>query len=373
MAGFTVAEQEFCLQRHEFLAVAKRRYGNAPGGLNEFFSRPAYPLEPVRVGNLAALTAKERSCVAAAYHDGYGVVHVLPECFEYSQGGDHRGHPLLNLAEQLTVDVSIGHAVAHPMENQPEASARSSLPDGTLKLYNLAISPGAGGYREQAQTNEMFDAHNDGLGYAGLIKTSIITLDQPPFWGGYTFFQNLVRLSIAIAADDPDAFETLFLPDAITALRPGGKRAIRVCSPVLFLGRDGEAQVFFRVSSGGYQITWREHPALERARRILHRACMPFSADSRFVNLMQPGETVIIDNRHIVHGRTPFIEGPNGTRRIISRKWFVSNEEDVAYRHVPGIEVDPRYAHIFPGMFTGNAIRGEWKFQASVNRNVRVR
>jgi hypothetical protein len=369
IAGLSIAEEEFCLQRHEFLAVAKHRYSDAPGGIDNFFSSPACPLEPMRVGNLAGLTLEERAGVAAAYSNGYGVAHVLPEGFEYCHD-DRRRHPLLGFAAQLAANASIGHPVDHPMEGHPEA--RFGPPDGTLKLYNLTISSGAGKYREQAQTNDMFDAHNDGLGYAGLIKTSIITLDRPPLWGGYTFFQNLVRLSIAIAADDPDAFQALFLPDAITALRPGGKRAIRVSSPVFFLGRNGETQVFFRISSGDYKITWRRHPALERARRILHRACLPFSAGSRFVHFMQPGETVIIDNRHVVHGRTPFIDGPNEMRRVISRKWFVSSREDAVYRHVPGIEVDSRYAHIFPEMFTGNAIRGEWQFQVSEGRNVRI-
>lgn len=370
IACISIAEEKFCLQRHDFLAAAKRQYNDAPGSIDGFFARPACPLEPVRVGNLAAPTLEERARVEAAYSNGYGVVHVLPERFEYCQGDDRRHHPLLDFAAQLAVNVSIGHPVDHPMEGYPKA--RSGPQDGTLKLYNRPTSPGVNKYREQAQTNEMFDAHNDGLGYAGLIKTSIITLDRPPLWGGYTFFQNLVRLSIAIAADDPDAFQALFLPDAITALRPGGKRAIQVSSPVFFLGRDGEPQVFFRISSGDYRITWRKHPALERAQRILHRACAPFSADSRFVHFMQPGETVVIDNRHIVHGRTPFIDGPSYTGRVISRKWFVSSREDAVYRHVPGIEVDPRYAHIFPEMFTGNAVRGEWQFQVSKGRNVRV-
>jgi hypothetical protein len=258
------------------------------------------------------------------------------------------------------------------MEGHTEAQARFGPPDGTLKLYNLPIPASRDKYREQAETTELFAAHNDGLGYAGLIRSSIIALDQPPLWGGYTYFQNLVRFAPVLSEGDPDAFEALFLPDAITALRPRGKGAIRVTAPIFFLGLNGEPQIFFRVASGEYVITWRDHPALLRARIILERLCSPFAADSRFVHLMHPGELVLIDNRHVAHGRTRFIDPEDKPGRVLARKWFVPTPPDAHYRHVPGIAVYPEYARLFPEQFSGAAITGEWHFDTAVSRNIRI-
>jgi hypothetical protein len=255
------------------------------------------------------------------------------------------------------------------MEGHAEAIARFGPPDGTLKLYNLPIPPGQERYKEQAETNEPFAAHNDGLGYAGLIKSSILVLDRPPMSGGYTYFQNLVRLAPALANDDPEAFSALFLPDAITALRPRGKGAIEVKAPVFFLGRDASPQVFFRISSGEYEIGWRAYGPLARARDVLHRFCGPFGPDTRFVHFMRSGDSVIIDNRQVVHGRTSFIDPPE-QGRVLARKWFVPRAEDATYRHVPGIEVNEDYARLFPLQFTGPAIEGEWHFDSSQGRNV---
>ena len=109
------------------------------------------------------------------------------------------------------------------MERHPEAISRFGKPDGTLKIYDLPIPPGVDKYREQAETSEIFAAHNDGLGYGGAITVSMISLDSPPAWGGYTCFQQFIRLSLALANDDPRAFAALFQPDAIVALRPGAR------------------------------------------------------------------------------------------------------------------------------------------------------
>ncbi|MDC3911927.1 hypothetical protein KQE47_26725, partial [Raoultella planticola] len=65
----------------------------------------------------------------------------------------------------------------------------------------------------------MFDAHNDGLGYAGAVEAFILHADAPPLWGGYTYFSNMIALSLLLARLDAEAFDSLFLPDAITALR----------------------------------------------------------------------------------------------------------------------------------------------------------
>ena len=282
-------------------------------------------------------------------------------------------HFLLTIAKQLAGELPLAFPVDHPMERHPEAVKRFGAPDGTLKLYNLPIPEGVDKYREQAETKELFAAHNDGLGYGGAIVASVIALDAPPAWGGYTCFQQFVRVALAIENDDPEAFEALFLPDAIVALRPRGKGAIRVTSPVFYLNDMAEPQTFFRVASGEYRITWKRGvAALDRARELLVRFAQPFAPSSSFVHMMHMGEGVIIRNTQVVHSRTPFEDDTYATRRVIARKWYVGTPHDARYKHVPGMNVHPRYAALFPEYFGPHLLFGEWHYDAERDSNVRI-
>lgn len=363
------AEDQFVEQRFEFLDRSRQMYPDAPHALEDLMTRPPRPLEAILTAEITSLSDDDADLVHNALRTGFGVASIVPWS---PPARRETRHPLLALADSLTQRAAIGVPVDHPMEGHPEAVARFGPPDGTLKIYDLPVPPDGIRYREQAETNEMFDAHNDGLGYAGLVRTAILMLDNPALHGGYTFFQNLVRAAPAIAASDPEGFRALFLPNAISAVRPRGKGAIKVESPVLFLGRYGEPQTFFRMTTGEYRIEWRPDPALERARGILERICAPFGPDSRFVHLTGIGDTVVIANQQVVHGRTAFIDPPGHTGRVLARKWFVAREEDATYRHVPGMAVDARWAMLFPERFTGEPIEGEWHFDAAQGRNVRV-
>lgn len=364
------AEERFLEQRFEFLAKSQELYPDAPSSLDDLLARPTQPLSPIIVNDLSTITSSEAQRIGSQFEARYGVAFVAPLTFQSPASGER--HALLALTSRLSAIAPIGVVVDHPMENHPEAVSRFGPPDGTLKIYNLPVKSGGEHYREQAETNEMFHAHNDGLGYAGLIRTAVLVLDRPPLSGGYTFFQNLVRVAPALANSDPDAFRALFLPDAICALRPRGKGAIKVQSPVFFLGRDASPQVFFRVSTGEYQISWRKDQSLDRARAVLERLCAPFGPDSRFVHLMRPGDTVIIRNQQVAHGRTPFIDPPSGLGRVLARKWFVPTKDDASYRHVPGMIIDARWAMLFPERFTGQAIEGDWHYDAGIDMNVRI-
>lgn len=366
----TEAEEQFVAQRFEFLDRSQRMYADAPVSLDDLMTRPPQPLQPVMVTDVGALTEVEARHVQSAFKTGYGVVSAVPWSVRVPARGAR--HPLLAFADRLAERSLIGVPVDHPMEGHAEAIARFGPADGTLKIYNLPVKAGGPRYREQAETNEMFHAHNDGLGYAGLVRTAILMLDRPPLSGGYTFFQNIVRAAPALAASDPEAFRALFLPDTIKAIRPRGKGAIRVESPVLFLGREGVPQTFFRVSTGEYHIEWRDDPAVSRARTVLERLCVPFGPDSRFVHMARIGETVVIANQQVAHGRTPFVDPPDSVGRVLARKWFVLTEGDAVYRHVPGMIIDERWATLFPERFTGAAVEGEWHFDADRGLNVRV-
>jgi len=366
----TPAEAEFIEQRDEFLEVARARYPSAPSTIADLLATPPQPCQPIVVESLDALSMQDAEAVAMALTTGYGVAHLVPTAFTRTPPGSP--HHMLSLAHRLADVLPIGYPVDHPMESHPEAAARFGPTDGTLKIYNLPVPAGGPRYREQAETNEMFDAHNDGLGYAGLIATVMFTLDSPPLAGGFTFFQNLVRASLALAESDQAAFDSLFLPDAIVAIRPRGKGAIKVTSPVLFVGRGGYPQTFFRVSTGEYRIEWRNFEPLNRARAVLERLAQPFGPHSRFVHLMRPGETIILDNMHVIHGRTPFVDPHDTIGRVLARKWFVRDQSDTAYKHVPSVHVHERWARLFPEQFASEQLSGEWHYDASLDLNVPV-
>jgi len=259
------------------------------------------------------------------------------------------------------------------MEGHREAISRFGPADGTLKIYDLDTKDARFGYREQAETSEMFSAHNDGLGYAGAVEAVAFYMDSSPLWGGYTYFQNLIRLAIDLMRIDEEAFRALFLPNAITAIRPTGKGAIKVTSPALFLNPFRRPQCFYRVSTGEYQITWRDDsPALYRARRFLDGHTHPFAPGSAFVNFTAPGHCCFVRNEAVVHGRTPFLDlATLGRRRVLARKWFMRDPKDAVYKHVPGMEICEEYAVLYPEFFGADRLVGEWNYDPLSDQNIR--
>jgi hypothetical protein len=367
--GDSERREQFIAQKNEYLELAREEFpDHADRVLEDVFEQPPTPLEPVPIEDPGAITSAERDLLLAGFLGAQGVAHFavtgpLPT------GGDR--HFSLDLAAALSSVMPTAFPVDHPMEGHPEAVARFGKPDGTLKIYDLPIPPGIDKYREQAETNELFAAHNDGLGYGGAIAISMLTADSPPAWGGYTCFQQLVRVSLALANSDPNAFAALFQPDAIVALRPRGKGAIRVTSPVLYVNDRDEPQVFFRIASGEYRIAWKAgDPDLARAREHLIRLGTPFAPDSSFVHLMRQGEGVLMRNRQVVHSRTPFTDGVDGSRRVLARKWFVSEGGEARYKHVPGMNLAARYARLFPEYFRDELLEGDWHFDSELNENV---
>ncbi len=252
----TRAELEFIEQRNLFVPAALRGLGwNTLDDVSDFTRELTTPLRPTLIQDYRALSTDEVESIRSSFYGLPSVAHYVvmnPD----TQGS--ASHPLLEIARQLSDVLPLKYPVEHPMEKHPEALARFGAPDGTLKIYDLEARDGTTGYREQAETSEMFDAHNDGLGYAGAVEAFILHADSAPLWGGYTYFSNLIALSLVLARLDREAFASLFLPDAITALRPRGKGAIRVSSPVLFMNEHGRPQNFFRVQTGEYRITWRQ-------------------------------------------------------------------------------------------------------------------
>lgn len=192
-------------------------------------------------------------------------------------------------------------------------------------------------------------------------------------WGGYTYVQNFVHLSLLLARDDDEAFTSLFLPDAINALRPRGKGAISVTTPILFVNQWDQPQAFFRVDSGEYRMSFRDQcPALARATTFLTEHAAPFAPGSHFVGLMEKGQGCIVRNWACIHGRTPFIDDMSaGRRRVLARKWFMAEESQAKYKHVPGMHIKRLYADIFPSKFGEDRLEGDWNWRPELSDNVK--
>jgi hypothetical protein len=371
MSNDSERESAFQCQKDDFVRRALELLGyESLNDVPDVTVRKPIALLPVPINDYRHISEQEAHEIARSFFGHPGVAHFLvlnpdePSTFS---------HPVLAIANQLSSKLPLKYPVDHPMEGHPEAVKRFGAPDGTLKIYDLDTKDGSNGYREQAETAEMFDAHNDGLGYAGAVEAFMLYADSAPLAGGYTYFQNVVLLSLYLARRDPEAFDSLFLPNAITALRPRGKGAIRVSTPVLFVNEQGNPQVFLRLPTGEYQISWRTgHEALDRAAKFLNSYAEPFAYGSSFIHLDRKGAGCISRNHWVVHGRTPFIDGKEaGQRRVLARKWFMCAAEHAQYKHVPGMHIHPDFASIFPERFGQDFLFGDWHYDPEKNENVR--
>lgn len=370
--GLTASEALFIEQNESFVAKALSRLGHSQlSQLPDVRQRAPLAIHPTMIRDFRSLSNGEKQSLASDYWGPEAVAHfILEEC---PDGGLPR-HPIHVMAEQLVDQLPLRFPIDHPLENHPEAAKRFGPGDGTRKIYDLPIPPHQDKYKEQNETSEQFDAHNDGLGYGGAVEAFMLVADQGPAWGGYTYFQNIIRLALLMAREDHEAFLSLFLPDAITVLRPRGKGAIKVTSPILFLGEFGEPQAFFRLSSGEYRVSFRQSEALLRAVAQLSRACLPFALGGSFIHLTRPGYGCIVRNTTIIHGRTPFIDlEARGLRRVLARKWFMTSIEQTEYRHVPGMRVWANYAELYPELFGTDRLEGEWHWVPASRENVRIR
>lgn len=188
-------ERNFISQSEEFIVAALKEFG-AKGdlaALPRIAERLAFPLQPVLIDDFRAITADQRRTIADAYHGQNGVAYCV--VLNPTDRPTH-SHPLLDMAAALAGDLPLKYPLTHPMEDHPEAVSRFGPGDGTLKIYDLDTKDARFGYREQAETSEMFSAHNDGLGYAGAVEAVAFFMDSPSLWGGYTYFQNLIRLAM---------------------------------------------------------------------------------------------------------------------------------------------------------------------------------
>jgi TfdA family taurine catabolism dioxygenase TauD len=360
-------EQAFVAQSAEYLDLLKALIPSHTESC-DLLGRHPRALVATVVGDPHRLTPSEILSISRSYYgeDGVAVFVVLGDTERT------RGHPLLHLASQLCDTLPCSNPLEHPLERHPDTLTEFGMSDGTLKIRSVRKDPRVG-YVEQGETNEEFLAHNDGLGSGNTVETSMLYMETPPLDGGYTYFANVMHLALHLAEQDLPAFQHLFLPDAISVVRRRGKGAIRIVAPVLYLDHMSRPAMFLRVASGEYDVAWRPTPELARARAFLEVASVPFAVGSSFAHFFRPGHGCIIRNQHVVHGRTAFVDGAPPSRRVLSRKWFMSTPQDAIYKHVPALRLRADLASLYPERFGAAMLEGEWLLDSGTMKNVRVR
>jgi hypothetical protein len=326
-------------------------------------------LEPIVIKDFRALTEREKHDISDQFRSEFGVAYfVVLNCEEHPT----RGHPLLEIAAQLKDELHLSYPLQHPLEEHRDSVGRFGR-DGTLKVYDVMKDPSAG-YREQGETSDLFSTHHDGLGSGGTVSTVGLYMDSPPLSGGYTYFQNICRLSLDLARNDREAFNDLFVPDALTVIRPRGKGALKVLSPVLYLNDAGRPQSAFRTASGEYKVVWRDdRPALARAAAFLNRHAEPFACGSSFLHLSAKGHGCFNDNEAVAHGRTSFLNVPGHVERVLARKWFMRYPRDAVYKHVPGLFLAQEFGKLYPEHFGRALLEGEWLYDSIQKTNNRTK
>jgi hypothetical protein len=359
-----------CADEFLELALKERKQLSYDHQLN-ITARDCFAVPPVVVNDCYSLTENERSKIVDCYNTS-GVCHFIicnpPEVVTDK-------HPLFLICAQLANDLNLHYPLTHPLEGHSEAVKRFGPPDGTFKIYDLPKPINGLCYREVAESSDPFEVHLDGLGSGGTVQSLILYMDDAPLFGGFTFFYDMFALGMALADQDMEAFRHLFLPDAFTAIRPRGKGAIKVVTPVFYLNEAGLPHVFFRQNSGEYRMLWRGNcPPLNRASQFLERFTQPFSPGSFFVPFSRRGCACICRNRDIAHGRTSFIDGNKRDQcRLLSRKWFMTNKEHSEYKHVPGVLVRKDLAVLAPNQFGDLRLKGEWLYDEASDTNIRIR
>lgn len=363
---------EFIKTSDEFVElIHKEKEESTFSEMKNVVNRNSFPIKPVLVDHYQSMSELEMQDIKESY-DNLSIANII---ILDAPDEKNEKHTLFIVCEQLESLLHLKHPLVHPLEGHSEAVKRFGNPDSTVKIYNLPKLIDGVSYREIAETNEAFEVHLDGLGSAGTVETIILFMDSAPLFGGFTFFYDMLSVGMALAESDKEAFQSLFLPNAFCAIRPRGKGAIKVVTPVFYIDEDNKPRVFFRKNSGEYQMTWREdYPPLLRAKIFLEKYTEPFAQGSYFVPFSRRGTVCISRNRDIAHGRLAFIDGEDSKdQRCLSRKWFMTHSQHAIYKHVPGIALRKDLRDLAPDQFSNQFMEGEWVYDRVTGNNKRIK
>lgn len=318
-------------------------------------------IPPVLIQDFRNVTTEEKEALSNDFYGRYGVAYFV---VMNPASKAAFGHPLIDLSRQLSTRLPLSYPISHPAETDPLAATLFGPPDGTLKVFQRPD-------QDNSQEMRELHLHQDGIGSGGTIVAISLYCESAPLWGGFTCFQNALRLVLELARQDMEAFEALFHPTAITVIRRQGHNALKVTGPVLYLNAQGKPQVFLRAAGGDYEMLWLQKEALTRARGYLETYLKPFAMGTGFVQFGIPGQGCFIHNRIVLHGRTKFMDGPR-QKRVLARKWFADAAENAQMKRVPGLKILEDYASLRPDLFGEEVLHGIWGYDDALGCNVRL-
>lgn len=268
---------------------------------------PAVELPRVAVEDPTAMTPGEIGAVREAFTSRYATVAL--ECGRTTT--DDGIHPLVRLGEQLSTHIP----ARWPVTNLSDG------PDGTVKIHDAGTPQDS-----RSLTSLGMAAHQDGwLSLRGVLSVTGLWADSVPLEAASTYSINVVRLALDLRAEDPDAFLGLFADDAVV-IRRTDDGSVVATSPVLYT-RNGWTYSFFREPNNEFTVS--SGTDVSRTGVEFLAARIGFrSPGSAHTHLDRPGRALLLNNRHCVHGRTPFTDDASaGRKRVIASKWWICDPE----------------------------------------------
>jgi Taurine catabolism dioxygenase TauD, TfdA family len=354
-------DPRFLAQSEEFVELALKGLGyDSFKDAAIASAEPPVPLSPIIINDFRALTESEKQQIRDAFYGEHGTAYYI---VRNHQDEPRFSHIILDISEQLTDYISVAFPLDHEKDVMKRRIDRLDADHGVVEVYDQGGSGVTG--------SDALLAHQAGLGSCGTIATTIIHADVAPHFGGFTYFQNVVRSALALAAADAPAFQALFHPDTMTVQRNDGEPGLRIQTPVLFVNTSDEPQSIIQSGNRGYVATWRPGDDVARGRAHIESILRSFAPGSCFVHFTSPGQGIITRNAPIAHGRTPFGDIDNAMpARRLARKWYAISSEFTTSRQAPGLVIKDQYAQLYPRFYERE---GCWRFDADVGDNVRMR
>jgi hypothetical protein len=354
------SEERFLEQADEFVELALKAWAwTSVGETVRLLDEPPVPLTPVVIADFRRLSDAEKDAIADAFYGPTGTAYYI---VENADEAPSLGHLLLDMSEQLVGRVPVAFPLDHEKDVRKVLIERIGEEHGIVEVFDQGGSGVTG-------SDDLY-AHQAGMGSCGAVATTVIHTDVAPDFGGFTYFQNVAVMMLALAATDPAAFRAMFLPDVLTVQRRAGAPGIRIQAPVLFVNEDDCPQSFIQTGNRGYEVIWREGDDVDRGRAHLKRILRPLAGGSGFVHFTRPGHGIFTRNAPIAHGRTAFGDaGRIRPARRLARKWYVTSPQFASPRQAPGLIVKRKYAELFPRFLQRD---GFWQCERGMTENVRV-
>lgn len=306
--------ESLCSRSTAFLAVLARELGvRHLEALARSTDQPAIEATRVTIADPSQPTESEVAELANGFNSRFAMVAF--ECHSLER---QRAHPLLQIGSHLKGRIP----TTWPVLSSPPH------PDGTTKIRDI----GRAGQVSRSLTNQAMAAHQDGWlsmrgKEPGILAVTGLCADSVGVASAATFSQNIVRLALDLWHSDERAFASLFADEAVTIVDRAG--TIVAAGPVLAVTTRGRTQAFFRERNDEYDVRPGTNDAANAAAIEFLNAHASFgAAGSTFTYLDRPGRGLLLNNRHCIHGRTPFRDGDGpDQKRVIASKWWATDDE----------------------------------------------